>query len=368
MIHLAWRNLTQSRTQFFLGVAGVALALVLMLALDALLAGSEDDLVAYIEGAGADVFVAQHGVKNMHMAASAITWRDLQLTKGTSGVVSASPILFTTGVVKTGEADVLSYIIGFDPDEPLGGPAQVVAGTKELEVGEAIIDRAVARSQGLMLGDAVEIMGRSFTVAGITQGLTNIVNSTSFITLRDFQALRDGEAISYVLLRTDPETQPEIVAEAINRHNDEVTALTVAAFSREERQIITDMSVEILSIMNLSGFLIGLAVTALTLYTATLRKRQEYGVLKAIGAKNRHLYLVVTAQTILSLVLGFTIALSLVWLLGWGVPLIVPGMGLSLTVVALSRVLVASLVIGVTAALIPARQLAQLNPAQVFRG
>ena len=33
MFHLAWRNLAQSRIQFILGVGGVALALLLMLAL-----------------------------------------------------------------------------------------------------------------------------------------------------------------------------------------------------------------------------------------------------------------------------------------------------------------------------------------------
>jgi len=48
MFYLAWRNLAQSKTQFILGVGGVALALLLMLALDALLTGSEDDLTAYI--------------------------------------------------------------------------------------------------------------------------------------------------------------------------------------------------------------------------------------------------------------------------------------------------------------------------------
>ena len=43
MNYLAWRNLKQSRTQFILGVGGVALALLLMLSLDALLASSEED-------------------------------------------------------------------------------------------------------------------------------------------------------------------------------------------------------------------------------------------------------------------------------------------------------------------------------------
>jgi putative ABC transport system permease protein len=367
MLQLAWRNLSQSRTQFILGVGGVALALLLMLALDALLAGSEEDLVAYIEQSGADIFVSQEGVKNMHMASSAITYRNLTLASHAAGVAHASPVLYTTGVVKTDGADVLSYIIGFDPDEPLGGPQSVAAGTSRLQPDEVIIDDAIARSQDLLLGDEVEILGQTFTIVGLTSGLTNIINSISFIHLQDFEALRGSEVISYALLTVDSDADPAQVAAAINARDEDVLALPTSEFSREERQIIKDMSVEILNIMNLSGFLIGLAVTALTLYTSTLRKRQEYGVLKAIGAKNRHLYLVVMAQAALSLALGFVSAIGLVWLLGQTLPLVVPGMGMTLTQTGMTRVLFSALIIGVVAALTPAWQLSRLDPAQVFR-
>lgn len=368
MFYLAWRNLSQSRTQFILGVGGVALALLLMLALDALLAGSEEDLVAYIQQSGADVFVAQEGVKNMHMAASAITLRDVSLASHAEGVASASPILYTTSVIETDQVDVLSYIIGFDPDEPLGGPQKVIAGTTSLKPDEVIVDRAVARSQRLGLGDEVEILGETFTVVGMTKGLTNIINSVTFIHLEDFQKLRGGEAVSYALLKVEPGHDPAEIARAIMARNDDVTALTQAEFAREERQIIKDMSVEVLNIMNLSGLLIGLAVTALTLYTSTLRKRREYGLLKAIGAKNRHLYAVVIAQAFLSLAFGFGAAIGLVWLLGLALPLAVPGVALTLTQAAMIRVLTASLFIGVIAALTPAWQVARLDPAQAFRG
>lgn len=368
MLLLAWRNLFQNRTQFFLGVGGVTLAVVLMLALDALLAGSEEDLVAYIEQSGADIFVAQDGVKNMHMAASAITRRDMVIASHASGVISASPILYTTTTLRAGNSDVLSYIIGFDPNEPLGGPPRLLVGTTQLGKDEAIIDDAVARTQDVNLGDEVEIFGEPFTVVGITKGLTNIVNSISFIRLQDFQKLRPSDAISYALLDVAPGVNTADVATAIMARNSDVTALPLADFSREERQIVRDMSVEILNIMNLSGLLIGLAVTALTLYTSTLRKRQEYGVLKAIGAKNHHLYGVIMAQAVISLSLGFVSAIGLVWFMGQLLPLAVPGTAMTLTQAGLMQVLFFSLLIGVVAALAPAWQITQLDPAQVFRG
>jgi putative ABC transport system permease protein len=368
MLHLAWRNLSQSRTQFLMGVGGVALALLLMLSLDALLAGSEEDLIAYIIQSGADVFVAQEGVKNMHMAASSITFRDMRRAAHVEGVASASPILYTTSVIEAGQADVLSYVIGFDPAEPLGGPRTVVAGSTRLGRDQVIIDEAVARSQELTLGDEVDVLGHTFTIVGLTKGLTNIVNSVTFVHVDDFQELRGSDAISYALLDVEPGYDPAQVAAAIMARNDEVTALSREEFAREERQIIKDMSVEILYLMNLSGLLIGLAVTALTLYTSTLSKRREYGVLKAIGARNHHLYAVVIAQAFLSLALGFAAAVGLIWLMGRILPLIVPGLHMALTRAGITRVLLASLAIGVVAALAPAWQVARLDPAQVFRG
>lgn len=368
MSYLAWRNLAQNRTQFILGVGGVALALLLMLALDALLAGSEKNLTAYILESGADVFVAQEGVKNMHMAASAITWRDLRLASHAAGVVSASPILYTTSVVGSRGADILSYIIGFDPAEPLGGPRQVVAGRATLNRNEAIIDEAVARSQGLNLGDEIDIFGESFTIVGLTQGLSNIINSVTFIRLQEFQELRGKRAVSYALLKVGPGINPREAAAAVAARNNNVTALSRADFAREERQIIKDMSVEVLNLMNAAGLLIGLAVTALSLYSTTLSKRQEYGVLKAIGAKNGHLYGVVTAQAVLSLALGAGFAVGLVWLTSLALPRLVPGVDLVLTGASLLRVGLAALTIGVVAVLAPAWQVARLDPARVFRG
>ncbi len=50
--------------------------------------------------------------------------------------------------------------------------------------------------------------------------------------------------------------------------------------------------------MNLIGFVIGLAVMALTTYIAALPRRREYGVLKALGARNGHLYRAVLAQAL----------------------------------------------------------------------
>ena len=128
------------------------------------------------------------------------------------------------------------------------------------------------------------------------------------------------------------------------------------------------VSTDIVTIMNLIGFVIGLAVMALTVYTATLARRKEYGVLKALGARTTQLYRAVLAQALISVGLGFTLGL----LITIGLSAIVPYLGVSLSLqingASLMRVGGLSIVIAGLSAMLPIKQIARLDPALVFRG
>jgi putative ABC transport system permease protein len=98
----------------------------------------------------------------------------------------------------------------------------------------------------------------------------------------------------------------------------------------------------------------------------TLSRRKEYGVLKALGASNGHLYRAVLAQALLSVVCGFLVGLTITYLLSY----IVPRLGMVMVVSSSSLLKVGSLslMIAGIAAILPIRQIAGLDPAIVFRG
>jgi putative ABC transport system permease protein len=139
-------------------------------------------------------------------------------------------------------------------------------------------------------------------------------------------------------------------------------------FATQERQIVDDMMTDIVSIMNLVGFAIGLAVLALTVYTATLSRRTEYGVLKALGARVTKLYRVVLAQAFISVVLGFAVGLALVLVLAVAVPAVAGNVALDVRAASLLKVGAVSLVVAGLSAILPIRGIARLDPAQVFKG
>lgn len=369
MIWLAFRNLFQNKVRLVISTGGVALALLLILALDAIFTGVEQRITAYIDYSGADIWVSQSDVFNMHMASSSLPDSVARKVRLAPGVDAVSPILYVTNNVIVREEHNLAYIIGLPERAQLGGPWSVWMGHTLPRAGEAIMDRSVAEKSGVTLGDTVEILGEELEVVGLTEGTSSLVNSIAFISQKDFERLRGNyDTFSFLLVKVQEGESPLAVAGRIKARVRDITVQTRGQFSGQERQVVKDMSTDLVTIMNLIGFLIGLAVMALTVYTSTLSRRREYGMLKALGARNRDLYFTVLTQAILSVLLGFFLGWAITWLL----TLIVPFIGLPLTMAtnpkSLIKVGAVSVLLAGLSAMVPIRQVAGLDPAMVFRG
>jgi putative ABC transport system permease protein len=370
MMRLAFRNLFHSRVRLIVSVGGVALALLLILSLDAIMAGIERQVTAYIESAGADVWVSQENVRNMHMASSSLPETTAGQVRSIPGVASATPIWYLTAYIEIGAERNTAYIIGLPADPAAGGPWQMVAGKAWPDRREIIIDQGVAERSGAAIGKTVKILGEEFTIAGLSEGTASATGgSVAFISKKDWDRLQSGaRSISFVLVKVADGQTPAIVAARIESQVNKVTAQTRDAFAAQERQVVSDMSTDLITIMDLVGFLIGSAVMALTVYTATLARRAEYGVLKALGARNEHLYYVVVGQSLLSVLLGFTLGLGFTLLLSALMPFTGLPLALDVTTESLLKAGGVSLVLAAIAAMLPIKQIAGLDPALVFRG
>ncbi len=365
---LARRNLARSRVRLLVSVGGVALALSLTLALEATYAGVANQLTTYIDRSGADVWVSQPGVRNLHMVASWLPDSVVDEVRSVAGVGEATPILYSTDTIAAGDERAVAYVIGLPAGAAMGGPWDIVEGSGGVGRGEIIVDRGFARKAGASLGDRVAVLGVEATIVGLSEGTASLVNSVAFVSFDDFRAMRPGApVVSFVLVRTADGASADTVAAEIERRIAGVTAQSSAAFAAGERRLVTDMSAEVISIMNVIGFVVGLAVVALSVYIATLAQRREYGVLKALGARNRVLYRVVLAQAGLSVALGFVIGLAFTGLLGALVARTDLNLELAITVASLVKVGVFAAVIAGLAAILPIHQVAGLDPAIVFR-
>jgi len=365
---LARRNLGGNRVRLLASVGGVALALSLTLALDAIYAGVANQLTTYIDEAGADLWVSQSGVRNLHMVASWLPEEVTDEVRAVDGVAEVTPILYATDTIAAGGERAVAYVIGLPADAAMGAPWRVIEGSDRPGPGEVIVDAGFADGAGVSVGDSVTVLGRETRVVGLSEGTASLLNSVAFVSFDDFAAMRGGgPLVSYVLAGVAPGADPAAVAAAVERQVPGVTAQSAAAFSVEERRLVMDMSAEVISIMNVVGFVVGLVVVALTVYVATLARRREYGALKALGASNRYLYGVVVGQAFMSVAVGFGVGLAFTALLGLVIAQTSLGLELALTAASIAKVGVVAAIIAGLAAVLPIRQIAGLDPAVVFR-
>jgi putative ABC transport system permease protein len=138
---LARRNLLRSRARLVVSIGGVALALTLVLALDAIFEGVGRQLTAYIDRSGADVWVAQSGVRNLHMVASWMPATTTEAVADVDGVTLAEPILYTTDSMSARDERGWAYVIGLRPDATMGGPWDVVEGSSRGPDGQDLARR-----------------------------------------------------------------------------------------------------------------------------------------------------------------------------------------------------------------------------------
>src|SRR3990172_6474742 len=103
MVSVARKNMFQEKTRLLISVTGVAFALLLVLALEGLVAGAMEQITAYINNTGAEAYAAQPGVRTMHMSGSALPLSKLGEVRRADGVARAEPILYTSSAITRGD-------------------------------------------------------------------------------------------------------------------------------------------------------------------------------------------------------------------------------------------------------------------------
>ena len=363
-VPLARRQLLFRKGRALAGVAGIAAALLLVLALNAIFAGINDRLTAYIDRSGADVIVAQRGVDTMHMTQSALPEQVVAALAAVPGVAEAKPILYVQAMIERGDERGIAYLIG---DDSGGAPLPIVAGRRP-RAEEIVLERTLAERLGAPPASRVRALGRSFRVSGEVEGLASILNSVAFVRRQNLaSALGSVGVVSYVLVRAEPGVGGGDLAARIEESVPSVTASTRAAFARSERRVVGDMTTDIVRAMILVGFVIGVAVAGLVAYSATLSQLRDYAVLRALGLRARRALALSVTQVGATVAAGFLLALVLVWALAAILPNLSPTLVLAIRAGDVAQALGVAAAVALAAAAFPVLRVARVDPASVFR-
>jgi len=403
---LAWRHLIAGRGQTVLIIAGVAMAVTLVVFVSGLIYGLQRRLIDTILGSTAQITVkvpepvpqVPPRVEGADVIASTLRrprqqkgieeWQTLeQEFAALPHVRAVAPEVVGQAIAGSAGADEAVAVYGVVPslqDSITHVTSNIMSGSfLELSLGEAVIDYELAQKLDVGLGDRVRLASgagqtASLRVSGIffaQQGLGG--GNTVYVPLRAAQSLfGTGTAVTDFAIALDELFQANAVADRIQ-----------ASFPVEADSWMRDIPQLMLAFRAQSATALLIAVFSLTaagfaiasvLIVSVLKRSREIGILKAMGARNRQVLVVFILEG-----LGIALLGSAAGALGGGgliiavrqilQPAQAPGIarepllpGVVAPWIVLATVL-AAILITVIASMLPARNAARLSPVEVIQ-
>ena len=297
-------------------------------------------------------------------------------------VIAVTPVASGPGFALRGDANKAVTISGIETRtyfDVIALPEKIVAGRWDLGPLDIIIGIELAKDLGTVVGDKLTLStakggSTTLTVLGIFDFGNKGVNSRNvYVALRAAQNLLDlSGGVSSIEVKVRDPFKAESIAQSIRSFTD----LQVDSWIKTNAQFFTAMAAQILA-NTLIRFFVGLTVAlgiASVLVVSVVQKSKEIGILRAMGASRIQILRVFLIE---GGIMGLTGALGgafLAWifLVLWrgvaknpdGTPMFIVVMEPSLFAMACG----AAALMGVVAAMIPARRAAQLDPVAAIRG
>jgi putative ABC transport system permease protein len=232
--------------------------------------------------------------------------------------------------------------------------------------GSVLLQRTWAEDEDLGVGDEVTFDmpagTRTYDVAGIVED-NPVVFAPVLLTPGDFADAGFPDSDNVLILFTDDSPGIQDRLDAVVADLPVVTVKDQGEFAQEQREPIDQFVLIIFALLGLALIIAVLGIVN-TLALSVIERTREVGLLRAIGVSRAQLRTMITLESVVIAVLGAI--LGVVLGTGFGVALMyaVRDQGLEVISVPLTQLvvfLVLSVVIGVLAAIFPARRAARLD-------
>lgn len=364
-------------------VAGVMFASLLIVEQTSMLFGILRQTYAGVTAVQADIWVMDPEAKSIDDS-KPMTDGQLGRVRSVEGVAWAMPLYkgSTSAKLENGDTQMVS-LVGIDDTTFIGGPTQMVEGKiTDLRISDAVIvDAMSARDKlahfaadgarvPLKAGDILEINDHRVRVVGFCQ-VARGFQSQSVIYTTYNRALEiaptQRKNLSFIIAAAQPGKTPEEVAAKIGRVTG-LGAYSAQQFIRKTlHYFITETSVVIsFGTSVFVAFLIGTLIAGQTFYNFTMDNLRHFGALKAMGASEDTIRMMILLQAGLVGFIGYGIGTGAACLLGWAMQDSVLTFSLPWYVLMIAGLAV----VGISgfSALLSLRKVTKLEPGIVFRG
>ena len=398
-IHIVYQNLKYKRLRSWLTIIGIVIGIAAVVSLVSLGQGLESAVLSEFEDLGSDRVVISPLGGDFGPAGrtpSQLTEDDIDVINEVRGVEEVGFFSLRNARIEWGRDEVGFYpIIGIPPGEgrDLALSTLTVEAVEGNMLGErderrALVGNDFANANDEFdslfgVGERFEINGERFRVEGVNRRVGNEFDDRSiFINIDDFDDIFDrGDQVSNIVAQTTEGMTPEDVALEIEDAMRDDRGLEPGEEDFEVQtfdEILEGFGTIITAVQ---GVVVGIALISLlvggigimnTMYTSVLQRRKEIGVMKAVGAKNSHVYSIFVLESgflgfiggLIGLILGVLFAL-LVELVGSTVfDIVLINAVISWQVLA--GALLFSLFVGVVSGLLPARKATKVDPVEAL--
>jgi len=383
MSYIAIRMLMGDRSKYLGIIMGLTFASLIMTQQPAIFVGLMTRSFSFISDVGLpDIWVMDPKVQFVDDV-KPLQDTELYRVRGVSGVDWAMPLY--KGLIKarlTNGNFQTCNVIGLDDATLIGGPPEMIEGRLEdlRRADSVIVDQYGANEKlgvkgpdgtlsPLKVGDLLELNDHRAIVVGIAKTTRTFQSQpvvyTTYSRAKNM-APRERKLLSFILVKDKPSVDIEELTRNIESHTG------LAAYTQKGFQELTynyymkNTGIPInFGISVALGFLVGAAIAGQTFYSFTLENLRQFAVLKAMGAGNGTLLMMILLQASIVGIIGYGLGVGLTSVFGWAMRNTILSFKFPWQLLVFSGVGV--MLICLIAAGISIRKVMTLEPAMVFK-
>ncbi len=399
-LRFAFENVKERKTRSFLTVIGIAIGITAVISLIALGQGLKIAINEQFNKMGTDLITvsASSGGMNTPMMSflskNPLTTDDEKVILSVPGVEDVGAMSFYPDSIYVHGVRIETFVSGIDINEldKIYGKKgyEIIKGRKltELDRYKAIIGydlytgKYEKDGKSVKLRDKVTIQGKEFRVVGVMEKIGSKMDDTSIIIPMDTyrkiydKPKKDGIIYAHVKNGFDPDEVAADIERAMRKHLNEkegeetFSVQTSKSLLNSFNTILTIVQVVIIGLASISLLVGGVGIMN-TMYTSTLERTREIGILKSIGAHQKDILMIFLYESGILGIIGGVFGILSGFGIGKLAELIANYYSVTLKVYFGPQLIIGtlafSMIVGMIAGVSPAIQASKLNPVDALR-
>ena len=314
-LKFSFNNLTHRRLRSWLTIIGIFIGIAAVVALISVGQGLQSAITEQFEMLGSNklIIMPGGGVLGGAYAAGGLTKDDYDVVKKVEGVEITAEMFYKTGKIKFRDEIKNTFVIGLPTDETFKPIKDIQS--FQVEKGRDLKEEDKYKitvgwnlwagdffSKSIKLRDKIEIEGQEFKVVGLIAKIGNPQDDSQVYIPIDTarEVYNEPDEIGSIFIQVKEGYNIEKVAEDIKEELRDYRGEKEGeeTFSIQTFEQLMETFTIIFGIV--SAVFIGIAAISLlvggigimnTMYTAVLERTKEIGIMKAIGAKNKDIFI-----------------------------------------------------------------------------